>query len=707
MKGDTMVYDLDRPFMSVRDAASARAEAALDGLTRAQAEAVLHRGSPQLILAGAGSGKTGVITRRIVHLIASGDAAPEEILGVTFTTKAAAEIARRVEAMLGEDAFTHVESDDAARGRRRLRISLHTFHAAALQILKRHAEAADLGDGFSILNRDDQARMVRKILAEIVGARSPGLITPEQVKIALADIEAVAGDPDRYEEHIGRATPVMRKLLTTYGVAKLRIAALDYTDLMVRSLDLLRHDDEVASQVRDQWRFVLVDEYQDTNRVQEAWLREIVGDGERLCVVGDDDQILYSWRGAEAQNILGFPDRYPGTRLVRLEENFRSVGNVLACANAVIAPAHQRNGKTLIPTRERGRKVAVRQFLEARHEAAWVARSIEADLRQGINPREIGVIARSSHALNLVEQALTLLRIPHLMSDGKRFQDRAEIRNALAWARLVANPSDSAAFERAAAAPRRGLGEVTIARIVAAFERGFGRDREGAGSRSRSDVITIARHFVSGGNLAAPQAKALAAMLDVLAEATRLYWRDAPASEIVGFLIEESGMRAQLEYAAQEAEADEDKETADQHMARLANLADLSRVAGDLDLDGFLDHMGIGVTETTGSDGVFVGTAHAAKGLEWRRVILIGWEDNLLPDWRALGPQAPGPYAALSHPLDEERRIAHVMVTRAQDILDITTTLERFGKPARPSRFLADIPADAAELWEMPAPARA
>ena len=683
----------DPTILQQPDAAYARAEAALRGLTDPQRAAVTHRGTPLLVLAGAGSGKTRVISRRIVHLIATGHATPAEILATTFTTKAAREIKQRVDGMLGADAFGDVDSGMEAEGNRNARgLTVRTLHAAALKHLRDHADAAGLGAGFSILGGDDQHRLIRQILREeLPNAKT---ITNDQVKAAIVELEALAGDPDR---EVSRQSPseLLVRLAATYSEAKARMVALDFNDLLLRSLWLLRDDPEVYEMTRERWTHVLVDEYQDTNRLQEAWIRQLVAEGNQLTVVGDDDQVLYQFRGAEASNILEFPKRYEAATVVRLDENFRSAGHILACANSIISRVEHRHGKTLAATRKLGRKVAVRRFLESTHEASWIARDIEAAILTGSQPNEIAVLARSVHALNLVEQALVLLRLPYRLSGGRRYADRVEVKDALAWLRLVANPADASAFERAAQAPKRGLGRIAIDRITAA-----------ASEDAEATIVEVARAFSTAKTLPPAQGVGLASMIDAIDEARRLYWKGACAGTIAGWLIEASGLTAMIKQAGMNAEAAGDEEGKCAAHEQLGNLADLITSARGEDLDDFLGRMGLGEAGTHSlTNAVFLGSVHSAKGLEFDFVYSIGWEDNLLPDWRALSKQPRGPFDSGKR-IDEERRIAYVAMTRARNQLEITVSAERFGRPSRESRFLRDLPHSSAELWEMPPPQR-
>src|SRR5215217_3988758 len=428
-------------------------QAALFGpLNEAQCRAVAALDGAVLVLAGAGTGKTRVLTTRLAHILMKARAYPGEILAVTFTNKAAREMRERLEAMIG----------DAADG-----VWLGTFHALAARILRRHAEAVGLSSNFTILDTDDQLRLLKQIIAaaNIDERRWParallGVIERWKDR-GLAPDKVPAADVGDWAD--GRAVTLYRD----YQQRLATVNAVDFGDLLLHNLTLFGRHPEILASYQQRFRYLLVDEYQDTNLAQYLWLRLLAQHHRNLCVVGDDDQSIYSWRGAEIGNILKFESDFPGALVVRLEENYRSTPEILAAASGVIAHNRGRLGKTLWTRVDGGEKIVVRGLWDAEHEARWVSDEIETLQRQGHALIEIAILVRAGFQTREFEERFIALALPYRVIGGPRFYERQEIRDALAYLRLVRQPSDDLAFERVVNVPRRGIGTATLQQLHA------------------------------------------------------------------------------------------------------------------------------------------------------------------------------------------------------------------------------------------------
>lgn len=633
----------------------------VEGLTDQQREAVEHRGSPVVILAGAGTGKTTALTSRIAHIIASGDALPEEILAVTFTNKAARELETRLKRKL----------DDDLNG-----MTVGTFHSICARMLREHYDLFGVKQDYVIMDSDDQKRLVRRIAKAIYGKN----VDKELVEAALDFIENVRGNPLEKRQILQNADQAIYNIYAQYEKTKTDDGVLDFTDLICIVTEAFYNGIVDPDIFASKWKHILVDEYQDTNGLQFAWLQQIGHNNPNIAVVGDDDQVLYSWRGARIENILEFPNQFPDVKVIRLEQNFRSTGHILDVANAVIKKNERRLGKTLFTTAEKGHKVEVLDFLNADDEAQWILDRISKKLADGAKPSDIAILSRASHVLNIIEQRMTFAGIPYVLSGGRRFQDKAEIRDAMAYLRLAANPDDSSAFERVVNVPKRGMGDVAVKRIVEASEHA----RE---MRANMTLLDIARNHTVGKTLNGNVPEQLGEFVEAIRAANRLFWRGATATELLEHVLQESGYMDDLR--RQLAEAKEGNETSliEQTQKRIDGIMDLYTIGADKQPLELVEHLGL--TEdgrAKKEDAVWVGTIHAAKGLEWPLVIGVGWEENVLPSWQAL--QEGG------NALDEERRCAYVLITRAREQLYLTNTGERFQKPASASRFISDIPED-------------
>ncbi len=641
------------------------APAYLDRLNPAQREAVETTEGPVLVLAGAGTGKTGVLTARVAHILDSGKARPGEILAVTFTNKAAREMRERV----GELLRRPVES-----------LWIGTFHSIAARILRAHAELVGLKPNFTILDQDDQVRLLKQIIssANIDEKRWParmlaGIINDWKDKGLTPDKLTPAATAKG--EYAGAKAPAFYR---AYQERLRTVNAADFGDLMLHVLTIFTGHPEVLASWQQRFHYVLVDEYQDTNVGQYLWLRLLAREHRNLCCVGDDDQSIYSWRGAEVGNILRFEKDFPGARVIRLEQNYRSTPEILAAASGLIAKNKDRLGKTLRTDKPAGHKVVVRGAWDGEEEARLVCDEIEAAHRGGEKLKSFAILVRASFQTREFEERLLTLGIPYRVIGGLRFYERKEIRDAIAYLRVIAQPEDDLAFERILNTPRRGIGEATEQSMHQL-------------ARARGLPLTAAALELVQSDEITPQARrALGGLLESIAR-----WRkqltELPHPEVVGIVMDESGYTTMLR-----------QDRSPDAAGRLENLKELVGAVESFDtLGGFLEHVSLVMEndETGDDDKVSLMTVHGAKGLEFDYVYLPGWEEELFPNARALTEGG-------ENSLEEERRLAHVAITRARKRLAITFAASRrvFNqwRSSLPSRFIDELPKDAIEFVAAP-----
>jgi DNA helicase II / ATP-dependent DNA helicase PcrA len=625
-----------------------------------QAEAVAHTEGPLLVFAGAGSGKTRVITYRVAHLIATHRVPPYRILAVTFTNKAAGEMRARVEKLVGPD----VTRD----------LWVGTFHATCVRLLRRWHEAAGIGKNFVIYDDADQRAVVTRVLRELDldERRYP-------VRVALSRIHREKQEgcgPDRMVRKDWLDDQVV-KIYERYEQHLSAANALDFEDLILRAARIAESDDRAGEEIRSRFQYVLVDEFQDTNQMQYRLVRQLVRAHHNLCVVGDDDQSIYRWRGADIRNIRGFKHDFPQARVVKLEQNYRSTGRIVRAALGVIKPSREREPKELWTANEDGAKVTVVATVDERDEAAYVIKSIRELQRDGFSLKDIAVFYRIHAQSRVLEEAMRAENVPYQIIGGTKFFERAEIKDLLSYLRVLVNARSDVDLLRIINVPARGIGTTTVDRLIAlADER-------------RSSVFETLVEASSSASLPAASQKKLAAfrkLLDVLGDKSAAM---AP-SETARLVLEETGYRRALE-AVDTAEAD----------ARLENLAELvgsvmeyeveAQAAGEqASLAGYLERVTLAsdVDQMKDVPRLVMMTVHGAKGLEFKGVFLTGMEEELFP-YRGLS----------SHEIDEleeERRLAYVALTRARERLTITHAATRtlFGQVryASPSRFLTSIP---------------
>ena len=698
-------------------AARARAAATggaryLDGLNPEQREAVETLDGPVLVLAGAGTGKTRVLTTRIAHILSLGRARPNEILSVTFTNKAAREMKLRLSQMLGQ----------AVEGMQ----WLGTFHSIGGRILRFHAEMAQLKSNFTVLDVDDQVRLLKQLLQaeDIDDKRWParmlaGLIDGWKNR-GLGPSQVPAGEAASFANGKGG------KLYTSYQERLKVLNAADFGDLLLENIRIFRKHPDVLRQYQHRFKFILVDEYQDTNVAQYLWLRLLAqapsslsspgltrqsidssqdgspgldasrrladdegkalpASGEReksppppknICCVGDDDQSIYGWRGAEVDNILRFEHDFPGAKVIRLERNYRSTGHILSAASYLIKHNEGRLGKTLRTEDVDGEKVTVTGAWDSEEEARAIGEEIEELQRKGDKLNEIAILVRASYQMRELEDRFVTLGLPYRVIGGPRFYERAEIRDALAYLRVINSPADDLAFERIVNVPKRGLGDATVQLL-----HDHARKR-------RIPLFEAARAVVETDEL---KPKARGALRDLVAQFDR--WRAqrevTAHTELAEIVLDESGYTEMWQ-----------KDRSADAAGRLDNLKELVRSMEEFEnLQGFLEHIAL-VMDRDGDaddDAVSLMTLHSAKGLEFDNVFLPGWEEGLFPSQRTLDEQGRAG-------LEEERRLAHVGLTRARRRakLYFATNRRIHGTWATtiPSRFLDELPAASVEITE-------
>ena len=640
-------------------AAAAPSPPYLAGLNDAQRRAVEAIDGPVLVLAGAGTGKTRVLTTRLAHILALRRAWPSQLLAVTFTNKAAAEMRERLERMIGQ----------SAEG-----LWLGTFHSVAARLLRRHAEVVGLKPNFTILDTDDQLRLVKQIaLAEgIDEKRWPPralLSTFERWKDRGLTPDKVSAD-DRAEVADGRAPALFR----LYQERLVTLNAADFGDLLLHNLTIFAARADILADYQHRFRYILVDEYQDTNVAQYLWLRLLAQGHRNLCCVGDDDQSIYSWRGAEIGNILRFEHDFPGAQIVRLEQNYRSTPHILAAAAGLIAKNEGRLGKTLWTVLNEGERIVLRGLWDGEEEARWVGDEIEARQRKGETLAEIAILMRAGFQTREFEERFITLGLPYRVIGGPRFYERQEIRDALAYLRIVHQPADDLAFERIINTPRRGIGDVTLQALHA------------LGRAEQIPLGEAARRLIETDELKPAARKALRDFLAALAR-----WRElaqtALHTELAAVVLDESGYTAMWQ-------ADKSPEAP----GRLENLKELVAAMAEFDnLSGFLDHVSLVMENTAAASGDMVSlmTLHSAKGLEFDTVFLPGWEEGLFPNQRAMDDTGRAG-------LEEERRLAYVGLTRARRRAYVSYAANRrlYGQwqPTLPSRFIAELPTEHLEV---------
>jgi DNA helicase-2/ATP-dependent DNA helicase PcrA len=653
-----------------RRAMAARPAPYLDDLNPAQRAAVETLDGPVLMLAGAGTGKTKALTARIVHLLTTARARPNEILAVTFTNKAAREMKERVGRMLGET----VEGMPW----------MGTFHSISVKILRRHAELAGLKSNFTILDTDDQLRLLKQLItaANIDEKRWParllaGLIDGWKNR-ALTPSRVPSAEAGAYDN---RGT----ELYAQYQDRLRSLNAVDFGDLLLHVVTIFQAHPDVLAQYQRWFRYILVDEYQDTNVAQYLWLRLLAQAHHNICCVGDDDQSIYGWRGAEVGNILRFEADFPGAKVIRLEQNYRSTEHILAAASGIIAANSDRLGKTLWTEAQGGEKLRLIGHWDGEEEARWIGEEVDALVkgRRRLEPKsldDMAILVRASHQMRAFEDRFLTIGLPYRVIGGPRFYERLEVRDAMAYFRLAVSPEDDLAFERVVNTPKRGLGD---------------KAQQSVQMLARANGLSLlegARMLLAGGGLAgkgAGQLRAFVQGIDRWHAATRQAGQSH--IELAEQILDESGYTGMWQ-----------QDKTPEAPGRLENLKELVKALEQFEnLQGFLEHVALIMDNSTedAAEKVSIMTLHAAKGLEFPVVFLPGWEDGLFPSQRSMDESG-------RKGLEEERRLAYVGITRAEELATVSFAANRrvYGQwqSALPSRFIDELPPAHVEVLTPP-----
>ena len=642
----------------------------LDELNKEQRKAVEALDGPVLMLAGAGTGKTKALTARVVHLLNMRRANPNQILAVTFTNKAAREMKNRVGNMLGQ----------VAEGMP----WMGTFHSISVKILRRNAELVGLKSNFTILDTDDQLRLLKQ------------LIQAENIDDKRWPARLLAGLIDRWKNRSWLPAEVPSSESTTYNnqgtelyeqyQKRLKqLNAVDFGDLLLYCIEIFKKNQDILKKYQSFFRYILVDEYQDTNVAQYLWLRLLAGDHKNICCVGDDDQSIYGWRGAEIGNILRFEKDFPGATVIRLEQNYRSTPHILAAAAGVIATNEGRLGKKLWTSLETGEKVRLIGHWDGEEEARWIGEEIEA-IQQGTRGEpaksleHLAILVRASHQMRMFEDRFLTIGLPYRVIGGPRFYERMEIRDAMAYLRIVTSSEDDLAFERIINTPKRGLGDKAQQKIQL-------KARQYSTSLVEGAKILLSEKVLGGKG-----AIELGILLSNI-QRWENHLKDRAIShiELVELILDESGYTGMWQ-----------NDKTPEAPGRLENLKELVKALENFEnIQGFLEHVSLVMDNDAdeGEEKVSIMTLHAAKGLEFPVVFLPGWEDGLFPSQRSMDESG-------LKGLEEERRLAYVGITRAESLCTISFAGNRrvFGQwqSSLPSRFIDEMPADHVEVLTPP-----
>ena len=627
----------------------------LKNLNKAQKEAVLHLDGPLLIVAGAGSGKTKVLTSRIAHIIKEKKAFPNQILSVTFTNKAAKEMQSRVSKILGSTA-TGLSW-------------LGTFHSICAKLLRKHASAVGLKSNFTIIDTDDQIRLVKNICkAENIDIKQ---LAPRFI-LAVIDrwknkgyypSEVIVNKKDIYEKTI----------LPLYKIYQQKLVDLntcDFGDLILHTVKILEHNIDIRKIYSNNFKYILVDEYQDTNFIQSKWLKLLSEKNKNLCCVGDDDQSIYSWRGAEIKNFLEFDQVYENTKVIRLEQNYRSSQNILTVASDLIANNQNRVGKTLTTTMEEGELVKLNCFKNGKDEAIGVSDEIEKNIKKKYSYNNVAILVRAIFQTREFEERFLKIGMPYRILGGTKFYERAEIKDCIAYLRLIHQEKDDLAFERIVNIPKRSIGETTI-KSVHEF------------SKNNNLSLELASIKMIEKNLIKPKTKiGLGFFLNSLNKwRNDLLIKKVSHIKLLQIVLDESGYSAMLKN-----KKDVDNEN------RLENIKELLSAMKEFDnLESFLEHVSLATAVDQEWDGEKINmmTMHGAKGLEFDVVFLPGWEEGLFPHQKSIEEKG-------QNGLEEERRLAYVGITRAKKKAIISFSMNRFYQgdwiDSMASRFIEELP---------------
>ena len=628
----------------------------LKNLNKAQTQAVTHLDGPLLIVAGAGSGKTKVLTSRMAHIIKEKKAYPNQILAVTFTNKAAKEMQSRVSKILGAGATGLTW--------------LGTFHSICVKLLRKHASAVNLNSNFTIIDTDDQIRLIKNICkAENIDTKQ---LAPRYI-LAIIDKwknkgqypnEVIINNKDIYEKTILPVYRIYQQKLTDLN-------ACDFGDLILHVVKILEKNSDIREIYSKNFKYILVDEYQDTNYIQSRWLNLLAEKNKNLCCVGDDDQSIYSWRGAEIKNFLEFDQIYKNTKVIRLEQNYRSTQNILSVASKLISNNQNRVGKTLKTTLEEGELIKLNCFKNGKDEAIGISDEIE-NIKKKYSFNDITILVRAIFQTREFEERFLKIGLPYRILGGTKFYERAEIKDCVAYLRIVHQDKDDLAFERIVNNPKRSIGESSL-KLIHEFSK-----------KESTNLESASRRMIEK-NLIKPKTKiGLTIFLNSLSK-----WRDDLNNKkihhvkLLQLILDESGYSAMLKN-----KKDLDNEN------RLENIKELLSAMKEFDnLESFLEHVSLATSIDQDWDGQKINmmTMHAAKGLEFDVVFLPGWEEGLFPHQKSIEEKG-------QNGLEEERRLAYVGITRAKKRAIISFSMNRFYQgdwiDSMASRFIEELPND-------------
>jgi DNA helicase-2/ATP-dependent DNA helicase PcrA len=666
-------------------------EAALDKLTSTQYAAVTFGTGPLLILAGAGTGKTKCLTSRIAYAIGQQHIGPQHVLAITFTRKAAREMKHRLAGMMGPAANA---------------MHIGTFHSTCIRILRDNAEYAGISAKFTVLSDDEQTKLVKTVVEEILGDKAKG-VSAAQVRDALDEFRNGDGSKSPWQNLLDdrKASDTVQgieyeetltRILDAYEREKSDAEVLDFNDIIIKVIEIFEKHDDVRGYYRQMWRLVLVDEYQDTNTAQEKLVRLILNEQNNITVVGDDDQSVYSWRGAVIENILQFKDRYDGAQVIKLEENFRSTGRILDAANALIGRNSSRLGKTLYTSQDSGTTLSHMRFNDSMVEARHVVAQIKELTAAGANYGAIAVLGRYSTQFQSLQLPLAQARIPFTVTAGKKASETKDIQDVIAYYRFAKNRADDYALMRILDAKSRGVGPQKLRKIMSE-------------ARSRSiPMIEALKGLIDENEIKGKTAAGLTDLINFLEELGDDYQLGVSPGEIFAKVIAELDVDAQMQKEREKAEKKGDAREREKALNAVKNRLDRLdhlkiAIVSSPDLDDMVDSLALDPVEADDAkDGVWVGTVHAAKGLEFDHVILPGWSDGVFPSGRILRElkNADNELEAIARAdLEEERRLAYVAITRGRLSVRITS-IERFQEesdlPA--SRFIAEISPELAKV---------
>jgi DNA helicase-2/ATP-dependent DNA helicase PcrA len=628
----------------------------IDSLNDAQLEAVLHTEGPLLVLAGAGTGKTKVLTTRIANIIQQKLADPQSILAVTFTNKAAKEMGQRINNMIN------------AYG-----LNIGTFHSIAAKILRSNIEALNLGLGsnYTIIDQDEQIKLIKDIAKQLnIDVKT---YNPKILHVIISRWKDLGLLPSKISVSDVKSSihKVARLLYQEYQKQLIASNALDFGDLLIYNNELLINNEGLLNYYQDKYKYILIDEYQDTNAVQYIWARMLASKYKNICCVGDDDQSIYSWRGAEVGNILRFEKDFPNSKIIKLEQNYRSSSEILAAASNLIVNNKSRHGKTLWTQRNSGEKIKIISCWNDREEARFVVAEIDKCVKEDkYKPNDIAILVRAGFQTRAFEEVFISNRIPYRIIGGLRFYDRMEIKDLLAYIRIILNNNDNIALDRIINVPKRAIGDTTLRQI-----------KDYAKENGLSMLASI-RQMLELNMFKSKVEDNLTKFINLI-DKSRLRYESEPALNVTKAILEESGYLELLKI-----------DNSDESRSRIENLNEMLRAIDEFNnIQEFIEHSSLVMEhetlESNFGGAVNVMTLHAAKGLEFDLVFLPGWEEGVFPHQKALSEDS-------GNGLEEERRIAYVGITRAKKDLYISFAESRkmFYEILRstPSRFLAEIP---------------